>query len=352
MRILQINSERGWRGGERQTLLTSLGLRERGHEVEVLVRAGGVLETRAQSEGLRTHAMNTTAEFGVWLARHGQAYDVLHVQTANVLAWALLAKPLHRRPVVFSRRTSFPIRGFSGFSRLKWGCTDVRVAISEAAATAMREMGLSVQIIPSAVPPVEPNASRVQEFILREKLAGHRLVGTAAALSPEKDPVTLIHAAAKVCATYPDVIFVHWGAEGAAAEAARLAIHDLGLEGRYRLLGFEVGVEQLFAALTVFVMASRHEALGSSVLDAMAQSVPVVATNAGGLKELLADGRGLLSEPGDAGGLAAHIVELLSQPERRLNMATLGLHEVQTRYGVEAMVEQYERLYLRAASFR
>jgi hypothetical protein len=81
MRILQINSERGWRGGERQTLLTSLGLRERGHEVEVLVRAGGVLETRAQSEGLRTHAMNTTAEFGVWLARHGQAYDVLHVQT-------------------------------------------------------------------------------------------------------------------------------------------------------------------------------------------------------------------------------------------------------------------------------
>ena len=118
------------------------------------------------------------------------------------------------------------------------------------------------------------------------------------------------------------------------------------------MLGFEVGVEQLFAALTVFVMASRHEALGSSVLDAMAQSVPVVATNAGGLKELLADGRGLLSEPGDAGGLAAHIVELLSQPERRLNMATHGLYEVQTRYGVEAMVEQYERLYLRAASSR
>jgi hypothetical protein len=148
------------------------------------------LETRAQAEGLRTHAVKTTTEFGGWLARHGRAYDVLHVQTANVLAWALLSKPLHRRPVIFSRRTSFPTRGFSGFSRLKWGCTDFRVAISEAAAAAMREMSLSVQIIPSAVPPVEPNTLRVQEFILREKLAGYRLVGTAAALSPEKDPVT------------------------------------------------------------------------------------------------------------------------------------------------------------------
>jgi glycosyltransferase involved in cell wall biosynthesis len=146
------------------------------------------------------------------------------------------------------------------------------------------------------------------------------------------------------------VIFVHWGAEGAASEAARLAIRELGLEGRYRLLGFEVGVEQLFAALTVFVMASRHEALGSSVLDAMAQSIPVVATHAGGLKELLAHERGLLSAPGDADGLAAHIVELLRQPELRLTMAKRALHEVQTRYGVQAMVEQYESLYLRATS--
>jgi len=350
MRILQINSERGWRGGERQTLLTALGLRERGHEVSLLVRAGAPLEERAQAQGLRTHAVKTTAEFGAWLARYARPYDVLHVQTANVLAWALLAKPMHRRPVIFSRRTSFPVKGFSGFSRLKWACTDVRVAISEAAASAMREMGLSVQVIPSAVPSVTPNPSRVQEFIARENLRGYRLVGTAAALSPEKDPVTLIHAAAQVCAQHPDVVFVHWGAAGAAADAARQAIHDLGLGDRYRLLGFESGVEQLYPALAVFVMASRHEALGSSVLDAMVQSVPVVATQAGGLTELLAEGRGLLSAPGDASGLARHIGEVLSAPELGRVMVERSLQEVQNRYGVEAMVQAYESMYRQATA--
>lgn len=348
MRILQINSERGWRGGERQTLLTALGLLERGHEVELLVRAGGALEARAQAVGLPTHTAKSTVEFAFWLARYASRYDVLHVQTANVLAWALLAKAMHRRPVIFSRRTSFPVKRFSGFLRLKWACADGRVAISDAAASAMREMGLSVQIIPSAVPAVIPDASRVQEFLVRENLLSHRLVGTAAALSPEKDPVTLIHAAAKVCAKYPDVIFVHWGAEGAAAEAARRAIRDLGMGDRYRLLGFEAGVEQLYPALAVFVMASRHEALGSSVLDAMVQSVPVVATQAGGLTELLAEGRGLLSAPGDASGLARHIDEVLSAPELGLVMAERSLHEVQNRYSVAVMVQAYESIYLQA----
>lgn len=345
MRILQINSERGWRGGERQTLLTALGLRERGHEVELLVRAGGALEARAQAEGLPTHAAKSTVNFAVWLACHASRYDVLHVQTANVLAWALLAKPMHRRPVIFSRRTSFPVKGFSGFSRLKWACTDVRVAISEAAASAMREMGLSVQIVPSAVPAVIPNASRLQEFLERENLLGHRLVGTAAALSPEKDPVTLIHAAAKVCAKYPDVIFVHWGAEGAAAQAARRAISELGMGNRYRLLGFEAGVEQLYPALTVYVMASRHEALGSSVLDAMLQGVPVVATQAGGLEELLAQERGLLSPVGDAQTLADNIGMLLSDSELSAAMAQRGRDAVTLHYSVAGMVQTYEHIY-------
>jgi glycosyltransferase involved in cell wall biosynthesis len=345
MRILQINSERGWRGGERQTLLTALGLRERGHEVELLVRAGGALEARAQTEGLPTHSAKSTVQFAVWLACHASRYDVLHVQTANVLAWALLAKPLHRRPVIFSRRTSFPVKGFSGFSRLKWAYTDARVAISEAAASAMREMGLSVQIIPSAVPAVIPNASRLQEFLVRENLLGHRLVGTAAALSPEKDPVTLIKAAAKVCAKYPDVIFVHWGAEGAAAQAARRAIHELGMGNRYRLLGFEAGVEQLYPALTVYVMASRHEALGSSVLDAMLQGVPVVATQAGGLEELLAQKRGLLSPVGDAQKLADHIGMLLSDGELSAAIAQRGKDAVTLHYSVAGMVQTYEHIY-------
>jgi glycosyltransferase involved in cell wall biosynthesis len=345
LRILQINTERGWRGGERQTLLTAVGLRERGHAVELLLREGSALVERARALGLVVHTAGGGFSFGCWLALHGKRYDVLHAQTAKVVAWAVVVVLAHRRPMVFSRRTSFPVGSRGWFTRLKWRRLDQMVAISEAAADAPRALGVSTQVIPSAVLPSTPNAPRVQHFLKHRALEGRRLVGTAAALSIEKDPVTLIHAAAKVCAQFEDVVFVHWGAAGAASHSAQHAITELGLQDRYLLLGFEPEVEQLFAALSVFVMSSRYEALGSSVLDAMLQNVPVVSTDAGGLKETVCAGRGLVCAPGDVATMAAHIAWMLAQPEQAKAMAEVARAAVRAEYSVDSMVESYIRVY-------
>jgi len=345
LRILQINTERGWRGGERQTLLTAVGLRARGHHVELLLRAGSVLVERARALGLVVHTAGGGFSFGCWLALHGGRYDVLHAQTAKVVAWAVAAALAHRRPVVFSRRTSFPVGAGAWLTRLKWRRLDQMVAISEAAADAPRALGVPTQVISSAVLPIAIDAGRTQHFLKQNGLEGRRLVGTAAALSVEKDPVTLIRAAAKVCAQFEDVVFVHWGAAGAASHAAQQAVAELGLQERYLLLGFEPEVEQLFAALSVFVMASRYEALGSSVLDAMLQNVPVVSTDAGGLKETVSAGRGLVCAPGDAATMAAHIAFMLAQPEQAQAMAEVAYGAVRAEYAVDSMVERYVEVY-------
>jgi glycosyltransferase involved in cell wall biosynthesis len=176
-------------------------------------------------------------------------------------------------------------------------------------------------------------------------LRGKRLVGTASALSPEKDPVTLIRAAAEVCKRFEDVVFVHWGAAGEASAQAQACIQELGLSHRYLLLGFSSGVEQLYPALSVYVMASRFEALGSSVLDAMMQHVPVVSTDAGGLKETLANGRGLLGPVGDSHKMAVHIITLLSQPEVATKMAEHAYAEVRAQYDVDQMAQRYLAVY-------
>lgn len=345
LRILQINTERGWRGGERQTLLTAVGLRARGHDVELLLRRGSALAERARALGLVVHTAGGGFSFGWWLALHGGRYDVLHAQTAKVVAWVVAVAPVHRRPVVFSRRTSFPVGEGGWLTRLKWRRLDQMVAISEAAADAPRALGVPTQVISSAVLPIAIDAGRTQQFLKHWALEGKRLVGTAAALSVEKDPVTLIRAAAKVCAQFEDVVFVHWGAAGAASHAADQAIAELGLQDRYLLLGFELDVEQLFAALSVFVMASRYEALGSSVLDAMLQNVPVVSTDAGGLKETVGQGRGLVCVPGDVDAMAAHISFMLAQPEQARAMAKVACTAVQTDYAVDSMVERYIEVY-------
>jgi len=350
LRILQINTERGWRGGERQTLLTAQGLNKRGHKVELLLRKGSALAERAQALGLVVHTAGGGFDFGYWLALHGKRYDVLHAQTAQVVAWAVAAASLHGRPLVFSRRTSFALGSGVWLTRLKCRRVAQMVAISEAAAQAPRSLGISTRVIPSAVLPIVAEPSRVQHFLKHHALTGRRLVGTAAALSVEKDPVTLIHAAAKVCRQFDDVVFVHWGASGAASLAAQQAIAALGLQDRYLLLGFEPKVEQLFAALSVFVMASRFEALGSSVLDAMLQKVPIVSTNAGGLKETVRQGRGLVCAPGDAVAMAAHISFMLAQPEQAQAMAEVACAAVRAEYAVDSMVERYIEVYRQALS--
>jgi glycosyltransferase involved in cell wall biosynthesis len=219
------------------------------------------------------------------------------------------------------------------------------VAISEAAALAPRSMEISTRVIPSAVLPITPDSQRIERFLKNKKLQGRRLVGTVAALSVEKDPVTLIQAAAKVCSQFEDVVFVHWGAPGSASSAAEQVIDELGLRDRYFLLGFEPDVEQLLSVLSVFAMASRSEALGSSVFDAMLQKVPVVSTDAGGLKEAVAPGRGLLCASGDAQAMAEHISFVLAHPAQAHAMAEVAYAAVRAHYAVDTMIGRYIEVY-------
>ena len=143
MRILQINTERGWRGGERQTLLTALGLRAAGDTVELLVRAGGELEREARAQGLTVHATGGGLRMTAWLALHGSGYDIIHPQTAKGMTWAVLTKFAHRARIVFTRRTSFPVGRGRWFTRLKWQQDSCRAArLRESRRRCVRALGI------------------------------------------------------------------------------------------------------------------------------------------------------------------------------------------------------------------
>src|SRR5690606_6659970 len=118
------------------------------------------------------------------------------------------------------------------------------------------------------------------------------VVATAAALTEEKDPCTLVRAVHALYQRRQDFVFVHLGAGGDAEDQARSLVSELGLESVYLFAGFQPEVESLYRLMDVFVSSSRHEALGTSVLDAFLYEVPVVATRTGGHIQSLADGRG------------------------------------------------------------
>jgi glycosyltransferase involved in cell wall biosynthesis len=138
-----------------------------------------------------------------------------------------------------------------------------------------------------------------------------------------------------------DFVFVHLGGGGEAAPAARALVKALGLETVYVFAGFQAGVESLYSALDVFAMSSVEEALGSSVLDAFLQRVPVVSTNAGGLKESLADGRGILCGVRDHAALADGMGRLLDDAALRERIVAQAYGFVRREHDAAEMGRRY-----------
>ena len=139
--------------------------------------------------------------------------------------------------------------------------------------------------------------------------------------------------------------FIIVGSGPLEAELRSLAT-ELGLEDRVVFTGFRKDADRIIASLDVFAFSSRMEGLGTVVLDAFSLGVPVAATRAGGIPEMVEDEKtGLLSPPGDPEGLAGNIIRLLGDEAlaRRLTGAALRL--VRENYSIDLMAEKYRRLY-------
>ena len=353
MKILQLNFEKGWRGGERQTLYCMRAFRDAGHEVELLARAGAPLAERAAAEGFTVHAVRNVPAQIVWLARHGRRYDILHAQTANTVTWAVLTKPLHRRPVAFSRRTSFVVKPNEEWKTgYKWRHVDLFVAISDMAAQEPRRLGIEPVIIRSAVAPAAPDLETLRRLTAEFKVPGKRIIATTCALIHDKDPITMIRAVAELAQKRRDFVFVHFGAGGNEEAAAKALVQELGLQDTYLFAGFRKGVEAFYPAMDIFAMSSREEALGSSVFDAFLQRVPVVSTDAGGLKESLADGRGVLCPAEDHHALAHGMARLLDDDALREAVTSRAYDYVRVEHDVDEMgrryLVQFERVLARS----
>ena len=120
------------------------------------------------------------------------------------------------------------------------------------------------------------------------------------------------------------------------------------LEKHVFLAGFRPDILSVHKAFDIFVMSSLTEGLGTSLLDAMACAKPIVATRAGGMPEVVADGdTGILVPPRDDAALAAAIVTLLKDPSRRASMGAAGARRVREQFSVERMVQDTLALYKR-----
>lgn len=133
--------------------------------------------------------------------------------------------------------------------------------------------------------------------------------------------------------------------DGPQFSTLRALARDIGVEGSVRFTGELPDVWPQLAKADVFALPSHHEALGIAVLEAMAAGLPVVASNVGGVPELVRDGKsGYLVPPKDAEALAAKLYELLSNPSLARSMGEAGL-AIAASHRSETTAERYFSLF-------
>jgi L-malate glycosyltransferase len=342
MKIIHINLERGWYGGERQTHYLMQGLRELGHTCVAIARADDIFAQRISKDGFTVSSIRKPFIIHGHLLRD---CDVIHAHEVRGLQLAVLWKILHKRPVIYTRRVDYyPGRHF--INRLKYREIDRLVAISSTIQSMMLQWGVppdKIRLIHSAVFMHKEFPSHAPEE-LKQRFQGKKVIGCIASLVRHKDHNTLLGAADIIRNSRDDVIFLLIG-EGELRGELERKVRDMGLNNIV-FEGYQDNPYKYFPLFDIFTLSSREEGLGSSILDAFLYRVPVVASAAGGIPDLVKDGEtGLLVPIENPLMLAQGLMRMLYDETLRTRCTEKAYVLLQQKFTVEAMSRSYEALY-------
>ncbi|HEX2190601.1 MAG TPA: glycosyltransferase [Longimicrobiaceae bacterium] len=322
--VLHLDAGRAWAGGQNQVRLLVRGLQGRVARQLCLCPAGAPLERRLRDEGLPVRGIawrgGADPRAVLSVARALRGFDVVHCHDAHALQVALLPARLLGVPLVASRRVPFRT------SAAKWNRADRVLAVSDAVRTGLAASGVDpdrLRTVHSGIDPAEIRGLPPLRPTLRERLgigSDAFVAGSVGHLYAYKHQEELVHAAAAAPCD------VHWVVVGEGPRRGELAelVARLGVGGRVHLAGALPDARQALAEFDVFAFSSRDEGLGTSVLDAMALGLAVVAADDSGPGEILrpvhaATGASLYP-PGDHRRLAEHVCALRGAEDARRAM--------------------------------
>ncbi|MCX5714288.1 MAG: glycosyltransferase family 4 protein [Candidatus Omnitrophica bacterium] len=170
-------------------------------------------------------------------------------------------------------------------------------------------------------------------------------VGMVSCFKPQKSPQDFIRLARAVRERMDNVKFILVG-DGILRSQIERLIKKYKLENEVLLLGWRGDIPQILSCLDVFVLTSLWEGVPIAALEAMASSLPVVATKTGGIGEIISDGKnGFLKAPGDITGLSEKLMLLLKDAELRSRMGREGKEGLGETFRLDNMQKNYYNLY-------
>lgn len=366
-RLLHVIKATGVAGAEAHLLTLLAGLRAAGLDAELLVltEPGNPAEAflaRAAALGIPAGRLPITGHFDPALLprlrRFFQAggYDLVHTHLIHADAHGIPAARRAGVPhVVSTRHSDNPFRRralMRLLHRYLWSRVDRGIAISEW----VRRFCIDVEGAPAAkmttvyygLDPHQVQVGGGARQVLAAELGiapTARIVGSVCRLTEQKGLDVALRAFWQIAETVPDAHYVIAG-DGPLRGALEARARGFGLRGRVHFLGWRDDPHAVVAALDALVSPSRWEGFGLVLLEAMALRVPVVASRVSAIPEVVVDGEtGLLTEPGDAEGLASALCTLMLDPALAAEMGAKGRARLEAHFTAARMIAGTRAVY-------
>jgi glycosyltransferase involved in cell wall biosynthesis len=354
VKLLLVDLETAWRGGQNQALLLVNGLRARGHGAELVAAKDSALGERAGASGVPVHYVSR-GMLRVPAAREIRRllgtgrFDLIHANEAHAVSAAWLAGAHKRVPLVISRRVGYPI-GKSWIARARYESAARIIANSQwvadqATASGAPREKLTVVYEGAELPPPFSEERRQAARKRWAIPAETRLLGCVGVLLPDKGQEWLIRALPELRKEFPAAKLLLAG-DGPSRRQLESLANKLGVADAVIFAGFVTDVESVYAALDVFLLPSFFEALNNSLLAAMAYEVPSIAFRRGALGEIIQDGEsGFLVEAANVSALQNAVATILQDAVRARKMGAVGRQRVESNFSAVKMIEGMLAVY-------
>lgn len=334
IKVIHLDTAGTWRGGQQQAIYLFSAMLKRGFKTLFICQPDSVVEEYCRKQDLPVKSVRMLGEFDLLagfkiavIARRGK-YNIIHAHSAHALALALWCKLFYRNVrVVGTRRVDFDLRK-NPFSRFKYKTDWVEKIIC--ASHWIEEVMIANGISPAKLLTIQSgvdlhkfdNVVPLKDFRKIYKIPEDNIVvGTIAALVGHKDYPNLMKAAKYVIEKNNQVTFVAVGAGHAEADIKSLH-QKLALGNNFIFTGQQSNVGAYLKNFDIFVLASKKEGLGGALFEAQVAGLPVIGTQAGGIPEVIEQGKtGLLVPARDHQKLGEAILELINDVELRQKLA-------------------------------
>lgn len=356
--ILHTEASTGWGGQEIRVILESGEFAKRGYRVLLACPAEARISAKAAEAGIEVINLPMPGPFNPKAIRRllsiikSEQVDIIHTHSSRDSWLAGIAGRLSKIPVVRSRHLSTPV-GKSWFTSFVYRSLPDKIITSGAEIKRMlvernRIDPAKIVSIPAGVDTEEYNpevsgAKVTEELGLK---AAYPVVGCVAMLRSWKGHKDLFDAAVRVIKKYPEARFVIAG-DGPIRERLSTQIRTLGIEKSVIMTGLRKDVPEIIAALDIFVLLSTaSEATSQVIPQALAIGRPVVATDVGGLPEIIEDNvTGLLIPKEDPAAIAGAIIKLADDKSLARRLAKKGREKILKDFTLKGMIDKTEEVY-------